>query len=66
MNDMIFVFLCLTSLSIISVSIHVAANGIIFFYFMAESYSIIYMYHIFFTYIHMLMDILVASMSSLL
>ena len=34
---MIFVFLCLISLSmIISRSIHVAANGIISFFFMAE------------------------------
>ena len=45
----IFVFLCLTSLSmIISGSIHVVANGIISFLFMAELYSIVYMYHIFF------------------
>ena len=33
---------------IISRSIHVAANGIISFFFMAEYYSIAYMYHIFF------------------
>ena len=34
---MVFVFLCLTSLSvIISMSIHVATNGIIYFFFMAE------------------------------
>ena len=33
---------------IISRSIHVAANGIISFFFMAEWYSIVYMYHIFF------------------
>ena len=32
----------------ISSSIHVAANGIISFFFMAEQYSIVYMYHIFF------------------
>ena len=32
----------------ISRSIHVAANGIISFFFMAEYYSIIYTYHIFF------------------
>ena len=47
---MIFVFLWLTSLSIIiSRSIHVAANGIISLLSMAEEYSIVYMYHIFFT-----------------
>uniref|UniRef100_A0A8D1XQ05 Uncharacterized protein n=1 Tax=Sus scrofa TaxID=9823 RepID=A0A8D1XQ05_PIG len=47
---MIFVFLCLTmTLSmIISKSIHVAANGIISFFFMPEKYSVGYMYHIFF------------------
>ena len=33
---------------IISRSIHVAANGIISFFFMAEYYTIVYMYHIFF------------------
>ena len=32
---------------IMSRSIHVAANGIISFLFMAECYSIVYMYHIF-------------------
>ena len=32
---------------IISRSIHVAANGIISFFFMAEQYSIVYMYLIF-------------------
>ena len=32
----------------ISRSIHVAANGIILFFFLAESYSIVCMYHIFF------------------
>ena len=32
----------------ISSCIHVAANGIISFFFMAEYYSIVYMYHIFF------------------
>ena len=49
MRDIIFLFLCLTSLSmIISRPIHVAANGIISFFFMAESYSIVYMNHIFF------------------
>ena len=46
---MMFVFYCLTSLSIIiSRSIHVAANSIILFFFMAEQYSIVYMYHFFF------------------
>ena len=33
---------------IISNSIHVAANGIILFFFMAEYYSIVYIHHIFF------------------
>ena len=33
---------------IISRTIQVAANGTISFFFMAESYSIVYMYHIFF------------------
>ena len=33
---------------IISSSIHVAANGIIFFFFMAELCPIVYMYRIFF------------------
>ena len=52
---MIFVFLWLTSLSMtISRFIHVAANGIISFFFMAESYSIVYMYHIFI--IHLSVD----------
>ena len=32
---------------IISRSIHVAVNGIISFFFTAEQYSIVYMYHIF-------------------
>ena len=42
---MIFVLLCLTSLSMtISGSIHVVANGIISFFLMAEQYSIVYMY----------------------
>ena len=31
----------------VSSSIHVAANGIILFFFMAEYYSIVYIYHIF-------------------
>ena len=39
---------------IISRSIHFAANGIISFFFMAEQYSIVYMYHIFF--IHSFVD----------
>ena len=33
---------------IISRSIHIAANGIILFFFMDESYPIVYPYHIFF------------------
>ena len=33
---------------IISRSIHIAANSIFSFFFMAEWYSIVYMYHIFF------------------
>ena len=46
---MIFVFLWLNSLSMtISRSIHVAANGMISFFFMAEESSIVYMCHIFF------------------
>ena len=46
---MVFVFFCLSSLSmIIFRSTHVAANGMISFFFMAEYYSIVYMYHIFF------------------
>ena len=38
----------LTLLSITSKSIHVAANGIISFFFMTMLYSIVYMHHIFF------------------
>ena len=46
---MIFLFLCVTSLSMtISRSIHVAANDIISFFVMAEYYFIAFMYHIFF------------------
>ena len=46
---MIFVFAWLTSHNmIISRSIHIAANGIISFFFMAEWYSIVYVYYIFF------------------
>ena len=45
---MVFVFLFLTSVGIrISSCIHVAAHGIISFFFMAEQYSVVYMYHIF-------------------
>ena len=33
---------------LISRSIHVAANGMVQFFFMAEEYSIVYMYRIFF------------------
>ena len=49
---MIFAFLFLTSLSVlISGSIHVAADGMISFFLMTESYSIyIYIYHVFFTH----------------
>ena len=36
---------------IISSGIHVAANGIIPFFFMAEEYSIVYVYHIFFVHL---------------
>ena len=40
---------CLTSLNmIISRSIHIAANGIISFFLMAEEYSTVYMHDIFF------------------
>ena len=41
---MIFVFLTSRSM-IISRAIHVATNGIISFFLMAEKYSIVYMYH---------------------
>ena len=42
---MLFLLLCLTSLSeTISGSIHSAANGIISFFFMAEKYSVVCMY----------------------
>ena len=45
---MLFVFVWLSSLTmIICRSIHVAANDIISFLFIAEYYSIIYVYHIF-------------------
>ena len=44
---MIFVFDLLHSMTT-SRSIHVAANDIILFFFMAEQYSIVYMYYIFF------------------
>ena len=44
---MVFVVLFLSSLSMrISSCIHVAGNGIISFFFMAEYYSMVYMYHI--------------------
>ena len=44
-----YVFLSLSVLlsMIILKSIHLAANGIISFFFIAEYYSIVYMYHIF-------------------
>ena len=48
---MVFVFLFLTLLHmIISWSIHVAANSTISFFFMAELYSTVYMYYIFFVH----------------
>ena len=46
---MLFLLLCLTSLSeTISGSIHSAANGIISFFLIAEQHPLVYMYHIFF------------------
>ena len=46
---MIFVFDWLTSFRVIlSRSIHIAANEIISFFFMAKQYSIMYIYHILF------------------
>ena len=48
---MLFVFIWLTSFSmIIFMSIHVTTNGIISFFFMAEWYSIVYIYNIFSIY----------------
>ena len=46
---MVFVFLFrpISFSMIIFRAIHVAANGIISFFFLAESYSIVCMYHIF-------------------
>ena len=46
-----FVFHCLTSLSMRISRSNVAANGIISFFFMDEQYSIVCMYHIFFIYL---------------
>ena len=47
-QHMVFVFLCLTSLSMtISGSIHIVENGIILFCFMSEYYLIVYMYCVF-------------------
>ena len=47
----LFFFFWLTLLSMrVSGSIHVAANGIILYFFMTEWYSIVYMYHIFLIY----------------
>ena len=52
---MVFVFLSLTSLTMrISSCIHVAANGIISFFFVAKQYSIMYIYHVFL--IHLSVD----------
>ena len=66
---MTLVFLCLTLVSIIfSRSIHVAANGIDSYFFMAESYSIIYIYHIFFihlSYFLVLANVNIATLSTL-
>ena len=46
---MVFVFLLLTSFSMIIASCtHVATNGITSFLFMAEEYLIVYMYYVFF------------------
>ena len=48
-SHVIFVFLWLISLSITpSSSVHVVANGKISFFLIAEWYSIVYIYHIFF------------------
>ena len=48
---MVFIFLFLTSLSVRMAScIYVAADGIILFFFMAEKYSFVNMYHIFFSH----------------
>ena len=48
-HNVIFVFLWLTSPSMtISRSIHITANGIILFFYMAKLYSTVYMYHTFF------------------
>ena len=48
---MVFVFLFLTYFTELSMrvssSIHVAVNGIILFFYMAEYYFIVYIYHIF-------------------
>ena len=47
----LFVFVWLISLSmIISRSTHVAANGVISFFLIAELYFIVYIFYIFFTY----------------
>ena len=50
---MIFVFLFLTYFTVydsFSGSIHIPANSIVLFLFMAERYSIVYIYHISFIY----------------
>ena len=50
---MVFVFLWLTSFSmIISRSIQVAAHGIISFFFMVEQYSLIYVPHLLYPFIY--------------
>ena len=38
-------------------SIHIAANSIISFFFMAEQYSIVYIYHIFFIHLSMCLKV---------
>ena len=49
MQEIYGIFLFLTSLGmIISRYIYIPANGIISIFFMAESYSIVYIYQIFF------------------
>ena len=57
-NYMVFVFLFLTYFTQYESpsSIHIAANGIILFFLMAELYSLVYIYHIFLIQ-YLLMDI---------
>ena len=44
---LVLLFLIISLSMRVSGSIHVAANGIISFFFMAEWYSIVYIYHLF-------------------